>query len=333
MRDHKAAHCYFSRLKSLSRNNGAALLTAMLTVALIASLATGALWQQWRDVEIEAAERSRAQSIWVLTGALDWARLILREDARTGGADHLGEPWAVPLAEARLSTFLAVDKNTTSADEASVLPQVFLSGQIVDLQSRLNVINLVDGGKVSEPAQAAFGRLFEGLGLAPAELDVLASNLKLALDPAASAQAPLMPQRIAQLGWLGLSPASITALQPYITLLPVRTPVNLNTAAALVLFASIPKLDMAQAERMVTSRQSAQFLTLGDARKLIGEPIDRISELQHSVNSRFFEVRGQLRHERSTIEEYSVVERNGQDVKTLWRDRGSLPPLPPATLQ
>ena len=69
---------------------GAALLAAMLTVALVASMAAAALWQQWRSVEVEAAERGRVQSLWVLTGALDWARLILREDARSGGADHLG---------------------------------------------------------------------------------------------------------------------------------------------------------------------------------------------------------------------------------------------------
>jgi general secretion pathway protein K len=96
------------------RHLGAALLTAMLTVALVASMAAAALWQQWRGVEVEVAERTRSQSLWVLTGALDWARLILREDARAGGADHLGEPWAVPLEEARLSTFLATDKATAT---------------------------------------------------------------------------------------------------------------------------------------------------------------------------------------------------------------------------
>ena len=56
---------------------GAALLTAMLTVTLVASLAAAALWQQWRSVEVEAAERARSQSLWVLTGALDWARPTL----------------------------------------------------------------------------------------------------------------------------------------------------------------------------------------------------------------------------------------------------------------
>ena len=58
------------------------------------------------------------QSGWILTGALDWARLLLREDHMGSGAtaaDHLGEPWAVPLQEARLSSFLAADRN--GADE------------------------------------------------------------------------------------------------------------------------------------------------------------------------------------------------------------------------
>ena len=64
---------------------GAALLMAMLTVALVATLAAAGMWLQWRSIEVEAAERQRAQSHWLLLGALDWARIILREDARAGG--------------------------------------------------------------------------------------------------------------------------------------------------------------------------------------------------------------------------------------------------------
>jgi general secretion pathway protein K len=93
---------------------GAALLTAMLAVALVTTLASAALWQQWRQVEIETAERGRSQTSLMMTGALDWTRLILREDARANRndeTDHLGEVWAVPLAEARLSTFLAADRD------------------------------------------------------------------------------------------------------------------------------------------------------------------------------------------------------------------------------
>lgn len=307
------------------RQAGAALLTAMLTVALVASLASGALWQQWRSVEVEAAERTRVQSLWVLTGALDWARLILREDSRTGGPDSLSEPWAVPLEEARLSTFLAADKENT-ADNDSSASQAFLSGSIADLQARLNVTNLVDNGKVSEPAMKAFTKLFEQLGLPQAELATLSENLRRALDTRpendAASLAPLLPQRVEQLGWLGLSPTSLTILQPYITLLPIRTPVNLNTASVTVLFASIPSLDMAQAQRLASARQTSPFRTLAAVTEKIGQLTIPLNDAQQSVNSRFFEVRGRLRLDQTVVEEHSVVQRDGLVVKTLWRDRG-----------
>ena len=116
----------------MKRERGAALLLAMLTVTLVATLSAAALWQQWRSAEVEAAERRRLQAGWILVGALDWARLILREDGRgnrnSGASDHLGEPWATPLEEARLSSFLAADKNN-SAEE---LMPAFLSGEMVD---------------------------------------------------------------------------------------------------------------------------------------------------------------------------------------------------------
>ena len=309
-----------------ARHAGAALLTAMLTVALVASMAAAALWQQWRSVEVEAAERTRTQALWVLTGALDWARLILREDARSGGADHLGEPWAVPLEEARLSTFLAADKSG-SVDTVDAASQVFLSGAISDLQGRMNVYNLVENGKASEPWVRAFAKLFVQLGLPRAELTALTENLRLALDVgaenAASRSAPLMPQRVGQLEWLGLSKRSLAILRPFVTLLPVRTPVNLNTASAPVLNACIPALDMAQAERLVSSRQSTHFRSLSDAGKVAPEAAGDLNESQHGVSSRFFEVHGRLRLEHATVEEYSVVQREGLVVKVLSRDRGT----------
>jgi general secretion pathway protein K len=312
-----------------ARHTGAALLTAMLTVALVASMAAAALWQQWRSVEVETAERTRTQSLWVLTGALDWARLILREDARAGGADHLGEPWAVPLEEARLSTFLAADK-TSAPDSNEAASQVFLSGRITDLQGRMNVLNLVENGKVSTPWLQAFSRLFEQLGLPASELAAVAENLRFAQDNAAengsSRLAPLVPQRVGQLRWLGLSESSLVKLGAYITVLPVRTPVNLNTASITVLYASIPTMDLAQAQRLATSRQTGHFRTLSDAGKVVTEVASELSEAQHSVSSRFFEVQGRLRMEKSVVEEQSLVQREGLSVKTLWRDRGAKVP-------
>ncbi|MDR3451830.1 MAG: type II secretion system minor pseudopilin GspK [Rhodoferax sp.] len=339
---------------------GAALLMAMLTVTLVATFAAAAMWQQWRASEVEAAERARVQSSWVLVGALDWARLILREDARSGGADYLAEPWAVPLEEARLSTFLAADQNNTggNADDSDDAQNAFLSGRMIDLQSRLNVANLVQNGQVSAPAQLAFERLFSVLGLAPAQLSVLTDNLLLASNGAATAAtpatsaatgsttgtpvattstsanntgnalAPLLPQRVGQLVWLGLSPATLAALRPYITLLPVRTPVNLNTASAEVLYACIPGIEMADAQKLVTQRDRTHFATLADAAQLLGAAAGALNADQHGVSSRFFEVRGRLRLDQTVVQERSVVQREGLDVRVLWRERG-VPPVPP----
>ena len=318
------------------RQSGAALLTAMLTVALVASMAAAALWQQWRGVEVETAERTRTQSLWVLTGALDWARLILREDARAGGADYLGEPWAVPLEEARLSTFLAADKGA-AVDTTQAMTQVFLSGRISDLQGRMNVLNLVENGKVSTPWLHAFSRLFEQLALPVSELAAVAENLRFAMDNSSdngSARlAPLVPQRVDQLRWLGLSENSLAKLGNYITVLPVRTPVNLNTASVTVLHACIPTLDMAQAQRLAGSRQNEHFRTLLDAGKVAPEIAGELTDTLHSVNSRFFEVQGRLRMEQAVVDERSVVQREGLNVRTLWRDRGGGQAVKLANLQ
>ncbi len=307
------------------RARGAALITAMLTVAMVAGMAATALGLQWRNVEVESAERTRVQSLWVLTGALDWARLILREDAREGGPDHLAEPWAVPLEEARISTFLAADKTTSEED---LLQQVFLSGRISDLQGRLNVYNLVEGTRISEPDYQAFARLFQLLGLPEQELQLLADNLRLARDTrreaGPDALVPLLPQQLGQLAWLGLSPASQARLRPYVTLLPVRTPVNLNTASPQVLYACIETLDQAQAQRLAQLRLLSHFRSLADVSKAVAATAGQLNESRHSVNSKYFEVSGRLRIDQKVMDERSVVRRDGMNVTVLSRQRGAL---------
>jgi len=309
------------------RSQGAALLAAMLTVTLVATLAAAALWQQWRAVEIEAADRSRVQSGWILTGAVDWSRLILIEDARAGGADHLAEPWAVPLREARLSSFLAADRYNTVTDSDAAM-EAFLSGQISDQQGRLNVLNLIDGNKVSTRAMASFTKLFELLGLPPQQLTDLAENLRLASEAASDSKSgqstALMPQRLDQLVWMGLPPRTLAAITPFVTLLPVRTLLNVNTASAEAIYAAVPTLAMATAQKLVAERDRAHFRTLGDAIKYAPEISNEANQDALNVTSRFFEVQGRLRLDDTTFEEHSLLQRDGLDVKILWRERGVL---------
>ncbi len=303
------------------RQRGAALLIAMVILTMVATLASSMVWQQWRAVQVEAAERARVQSAWILMGALDWARLILREDARNGGADHLGEPWATPLAEARLSTFLAADQSNT--DDG---PEAFLSGSIVDAQSRYNLRNLVDPGtgKVLPAEQAILERLLESISVSPDVAARIAKQLNSAtslVNPAANS--PLPPESVAELTWLGIDEATVQLIQPYVVMLPIRTPVNLNTASAVVLAAVIDKLDLGGAERLVQARQRNHFRSVLDAQNVVGANFS-LSPDRVGVNSSFFELGGRLRLGDRILEERSMVQRRGLDVVTFQRRRVNL---------
>ncbi len=309
-----------------SSQRGAALLAAMLTVALVATFAGGALWQQWKSIEVEGAERQRTQARWLLTGALDWARVILREDARAGDAsaptDHLAEPWAVPLQEARLSSFLSAlpDGTGASVDDRKLAQQVLLSGQISDLQGRLNVTNLLQGEQLDAASVIAFQRLFDALGLPPAQLSLLTQGLMAAQRK--NEASPLMPQRVSQLTWFGLTPQTLSTLSPHITLLPTRTPINVNTASIQVLYASVPGMGMSDAQRLVQQRERQHWATLDAFQKALGRSINLSDAF--SVNTKFFEVTGRLRMPQTVLQERSLVQREMQDLKVLWRESGSL---------
>ncbi len=309
------------RAMNWSGERGAALLTAMLTVTLVATLAAAALWQQWRQVEIEIAERGRSQTAWMMTGALDWTRLILREDAisaQSGGVDHLGEPWALPVQESKLSTFLSQDQQWREGDA-----DVFLSGQITDAQSRMNVMNLIEDGKVAPAVLARWAKLFDRLDLPQQELLTLVQGLQtaLALTPASPATAPLMPQHTAQLVWLGLSPSTLAALENFITVLPQATPVNLNTAPAEVLMAVLPRLDMGAARQLVAQRERAPWMNLNDAQQALSAAGLVLDSNQHSLSSNFFEIRGRMRIDNVVQEDLTLVKRDGNQVRMLWRVR------------
>jgi general secretion pathway protein K len=291
---------------------------------------------------VEAAERARAQAAWMLHGALDWARLILREDLRAdrerqrGDAarqlvDALGETWAQPLAEARLSSFLAADRDRSADADL----EVFLSGAIEDAQARWNLRNLIGPDGKPVPAElAALRRLVDQAGAPSDTAERLVRGLTAAWGPAepaaagagARADVPLAPRRLRDLRWLGIDEPTLARLEPLVTLLPVRTPVNANTASAEVLVAAIDGIDLGSAERIVQARK----------RKSLGA-LDSLAEIQDllpqgtgpdaqrvSVATRFFEVRGRLRLDERVLEERSLVERRDSEVVVWSRERVNL---------
>jgi general secretion pathway protein K len=309
-----------TRSPSPRRSRGAALLIAMALLVLVSTLAAGMVWQQNRAIQVESAERARTQSAWILSGALDWARLILREDARTGGPTALSEPWATPLAEARLSTFLAADKD----NNAEGGPDAFLSGAIIDLQSRYNLRNLMDANKIVESELLALTKLCEAAN-APSDTAMrIAEGLRAAWasgETQAGAR-PIAPRTVAQLAWFGIEPAVLERLETFVVLLPVRTTVNLNTADLEVIVAVSPGLDTGAAQAIVQTRQRAAFKNLGAANAALGDGTStKLNSKNVGTQSNYFEVRGKLRLDDRTLEERSIVERRGLDVVTILRER------------
>jgi general secretion pathway protein K len=325
-----------SNVTSNQTQRGAALLLAMIIMALITTVAAGMVWQQSRAVQVEGAERARSQAGWILTGALDWSRLILREDLRAaqqrnGMYTALGDTWATPLDEARLSSFLAADKNN-NADSG---PEAFISGGIVDAQSRLNLRGLIDPntGKVLPLPLAGLQRLANLVGAPSDAATRLAEALQLALAPFSEGNVggtPLRPQTVADLVWLGIDKATMDRLAPYIELLPPPpvtagpTPVNANTASREVLVAAIDNLDVGTAERLVQIRQRKPFVNL-DALKAQLPPNAQtgLDATRINVMSSWFEVSGRLRLEERVLEERSLLQRVDNNVVVRRRERNS----------
>lgn len=309
--------------------HGAALLTALILVTLIATLAAALVARQQRAIALEGADRQRAQAEWVLLGALDWARLILREDLRANQAapkDDLGEVWAVPLAEARLSSFLSGPDGAAPDDG----PEAFLAGRIEDAQARYNLTNL--GGQKVDPLEAeTFRRLCLSAGL-PSDL---ADSLLVQLNKAIEAQddtadAPVRPRTVSQLAWLGAPPAALQALEPWVVILPKRTPVNVNTAPREVLAALVKGLDLATAERIVQQRRLQPLRGREDIFRAFDRATSdpQLTGERIGVESSFFWVTGQLRLDGRSVTLRSLVERKEGAVDAVWRER-----LPPAAAQ
>jgi general secretion pathway protein K len=317
-----------TRRSKACAQRGAALLLAMLIMTLVTTLAAGMVWQQWRAIQVEAAERGRTQAAWILLGALDWARLILREDGRNPGLDHLGEPWAVPLAEARLSSFLAADRDNNSVAENDSL-DAFLSGSIVDAQSRWNLRRLIDAEGKPDPREVkVLQRLCDQGGATGDCASRIADALAKAWPGTASTSvAAIAPQRLSQLVWLGIDADTIKRIEPWVDVLPdPQARVNVNTAPAEVITAAVEGMTLGNAQRLVQERQRTPLKDLGSPTALGYFPLVQPRPLAEvlAVSTNFFIIEGRLRLEERVLEERSLVQRVEQNIIVRTRERVNL---------
>ncbi|MFZ5524473.1 MAG: type II secretion system minor pseudopilin GspK [Pseudomonadota bacterium] len=304
------------------RQRGVAVITALLLTTLAITIVASLFWQQQVQVRSIENQRLQLQQQWILRGALDWAGLILREDAKYSSVDNLDEPWAVSLAETRLDQYIESGHAETDISDAT------LSGSISDAQARYNLTNLCPSGSIDPAAVAIFARLLEhekiNPALAQATAEVMAATPRKP-DPAAdnnSRQSMRQPIKLTQaedlLAVPGFLPEMLDKLKDFVIFLPGASPINVNTAPAEVLSAVFDTLTPADAAALVVSRNSASFRDLADlTNRLPGRTVP-VSPGKVSVTTNYFLVNGRVHMTRAELDIQALIERNGATTKLIW---------------
>ncbi|MDO8263749.1 MAG: type II secretion system minor pseudopilin GspK [Gallionella sp.] len=305
----------------IHRQRGVAVITALLLTTLAITIVASLFWQQQVQVRSIENQRLQLQKQWILRGALDWAGLILREDAKHSSVDDLNEPWAVPLAETRLDQYVENGRDDENIADAT------LSGGISDAQARYNLTNMCPNGTIAPAEVAVFARLLGNAKLDPAlaqaTAELMATTLKKPKAATASrdAQPGPQPMALAQVDDLlavpGFTPLMLDKLKDFIIFLPRATPVNVNTAPAEVLAARIDALSLSEAVTLVENRNTASFRNLADfTHRLPGKSIS-LPASDASVITNYFLVNGKVRMNRAGLEMQSLIERNGSITKLI----------------
>lgn len=313
----------FAKPAPLAAQRGVAIITALMLTALAVTIVASLFWQQQVQVRSIENQRLHLQTKWILRGALDWARLVLREDAKFTSVDTLDEPWSVKLEETRLDQY--VENGRAGSDQSDAT----LSGHIVDAQGRFNLANLAQGGTVKPREVAAFARLLGGLQLNTAAAQAVAEAMartQSAAPAAASGAAPAsgtQPLALLQvddvLAVPGFTAPMLAALRDFVVMLPTAAPLNVNTASAQVLAARIEGLSQSDAAALVAGREKAYFRSSADflARLPQGKAGDA-GQSDVAVTSNFFIVYGTVRLNRASMDMQALIERNGSATRLIW---------------
>ena len=239
------------------RQRGTAIITALLVVLLATSIASFLLVQQSRALTRTARATERAQATLFARPMLQWARAALFEFQKNNQSVDLTQRWAQPIAAAPIEGAVA-------------------SGFFRDESGRFNVNSMVnDDGKKSDADILIFKRLLENLGLNPdlaaALADWIDRDDETGFPGGAEDSAYLaLPQpyraanqRIVQIEELysvrGFDGATVKKLKPFITALPSKTKININTAPEEVLAAVLPTLGRTAMGELLSRRIARPF--------------------------------------------------------------------------
>ncbi|HMA32246.1 MAG TPA: type II secretion system minor pseudopilin GspK [Casimicrobiaceae bacterium] len=292
------------RFAAIHPQRGLALIVAMLVAALAAAVAVSLAAGEslWSSRVLHRRDQVQAQSI--AQAGIQWARQILDADARTGPVDSLNDPWALPLP-------------------ATPIENGTVEGDIVDAQGLFNLNDLASPTHGSAERRR-FAQLFANLGLPASALPPIvawvASQHRAAasagMAPSTGPQAgiagvtdPLRVQELAEVP--GMTLATMAALVPRVTALPLDVPLNVNTAPPELLAASIRNLDPTALAALVATRRTHPFTSIADFRSRLPSGASLGDETMYSVGSHYFLVNVRARQGETVAQARALIERSG----------------------
>jgi len=307
---------------------GVALITAMLVTALVSLVALDLAARQRLDVRRTGNLLSYDQSLLYAQGMDAWVTQILIRDRAQGAVDHLGEDWAMRLPP------LPVEGG-------------MLAGELIDQQGLYNLNNLLvnNDGTVNPIERDRFRRLLAVLEVPEDLSEALTDSLIDWIDadqdrrfpggaedqdylsaqpPYRAANAPF--SSVSELRLVkGFTTEVYRRITPFVTALPDRTPININTASLPVLLALVPGLRPNDAEALIEKRGEQGYQNVSSFLSQLPNA-SQVPGLNQtiSVGTNWFLAHGQATIGHLSIGFYSLLFRDQKQVVVLQHTEGML---------
>ena len=307
--------------KSFSKQSGVILVVALFVVALLATLAVIMMERLERDTRRTMLLSRTIQAEFIAQGSIAWARDQLRNDWERRKANRVVDQFPMQSPVDEINGFQ-------------------ITSTVYDMQSRFNLNNLKDLHN-----QENFRWLFKTIdpSLNEGNISSLIRGIKDWITPGRQQNSYYYyylslptPYRAAHRDFYnidelrlikGMTPRLFNHLKTYIVALPVKTPINVQTASIPVLMMLSPALTVDSARAIVESRQqnpfttTKQFLDL-ERIKNLAIPEDKIT-----VMSQYFLAETSVKIEKQGIILYTLLERktdnHSPNVAILWQSKST----------
>tara|TARA_B100000795_G_scaffold264091_1_gene244137 strand:- start:1075 stop:1980 length:906 start_codon:yes stop_codon:yes gene_type:complete len=223
--------------KILNRQ-GVAIISVMIVIALISASVSLMLQRFGKDLQQTKYTLNQTQALNHLYSIETWAKIILSNDE--SGFDNLNEDWATAI------TPIEIQGGS-------------LYGKLTDLQSRLNLNNLIDlKTDAYLPQYRSF--FYDCINRLNTQLSQQAMADTIFSYAVNQPPKPKLFEQLAELKNIKtITEKDYLKIKPYLSTLPTLSPINLNTAGKEVLSCIHPQLSGDLVQKLIRYRKNQPF--------------------------------------------------------------------------